>query len=380
MFDTADVYDELVIKYSSNILLEENMKIFRAAAALLFVLSAAVQTFALDVTVTPPQISGAPALGGTNLENRIMEQLSGINDKPKKFTKANANAASYANHTATQRGYTDYEYFALTVGAMAGAQVSTFSSDDFTGLGSSIKEEGDAKIGLSAQFAAQLGIKAWFISDDLYLGVRAGYFKFNFDANDDNKFKYKTFMIGLVGNYVLFNKTTIGSGAVKLRGLNFGTGIIFQSSDTKYMMKVKDIAPQPTGDPGIDLTVDPYLKYSMDSKIVTIPLEFTTALRLLYCVNFTLGFGADLVMGRTDVTLDMDGDIKVTGPDADDATIDKPGRFKVVGGTKSYPNIIMPKFTAGIGIGIGDALIIDVPFTLYLGYGFDVGITIGTVW
>ena len=49
---------------------------FKIAAALAFVLLAVVETFA-SITVTV--------------------------------------AASYANHAATQRGYTDYEYFAFTI-------------------------------------------------------------------------------------------------------------------------------------------------------------------------------------------------------------------------------------------------------------------------
>ncbi|MCL1911980.1 MAG: hypothetical protein FWG13_07235, partial [Leptospirales bacterium] len=120
---------------------------------------------------------------------------------------------------------------------------------------------------------------------------------------------------------------------------------------------------------------NPYLNYKMSSKIVTIPLELTTALRLLYCTNFTVGFGADLVMGKTDVKFGMDGGLKLTG-----GTATTPGRIEVAGGTKSSPSIVKPKLMAGIGIGIVDALVIDMPLTVYWGSGFDIGITIGTVW
>ncbi|MCL1910661.1 MAG: hypothetical protein FWG13_00445, partial [Leptospirales bacterium] len=288
------------------------MKILKTTAALLFVLTTAVQTFAaLNVTVTPPQVSGGADLQGAadSLANNIISELSNINAKPKKFTKANANAASFANHAATQRGYTDYDYFALTVGAMVGGQLPTFSSNELKGLDSTIENEGDAEIGFSAQFAVQLGIKAWFISDDLYLGLKVGKIKFNFDPNDENKFEYDTFMLGLVGNYMLFNKTSIGFGSIRWRGVNFGTGLIYQSSDTKYMMKIDDVSD---GSNSLNVT-NPYLNYKMNSKIVTIPLELTTALRLLYCTNFTVGFGADLAMGKTDVKFGMDGDLKLTG-------------------------------------------------------------------
>ncbi|MCL1911981.1 MAG: hypothetical protein FWG13_07240 [Leptospirales bacterium] len=343
------------------------MKFFKTAAALIFVLSAAVQTFALDVIITPP--SGATWGDAIDILKSAVEER--LND-PKKFTKANANAASYANHVATQRGYAGYDYFAFTFGAMAGAQLPSSNYDDLKDLNDSIRNEGDAQIGLSTQFAVQLGIKAWFISDDLYLGFKIGQAKINF-SEGENKFKYGTFMFGLVANYMLLNRMSVGYGAVRWRGLNFGTGLIYQNSDTKYTMKLGgDQLSGTGGSPPVILTVtDPYLEYKMNSKIATIPLELTTALRLLYCVNFTAGFGADLSMGKTDVRLGMDGEV-------DDGT--DPGKIEVTGKVKSSPSIIRPKIMAGIGIGIADAIVIDVPLTLYWGNGFDIGITIGTVW
>ncbi|MCL1911982.1 MAG: hypothetical protein FWG13_07245 [Leptospirales bacterium] len=347
------------------------MKFFKTAAALLFVLSAAVQSFAITVTVTPPgsgsDWDAAIADLGSVIEGRLYN--------PKKFTKANANAASYANHAATQRGYAGYEYFALTVGAMAGAQLPSSSFDDLKDLNDSIRTEGDAKIGFSTQFAIQLGMKAWFVSDDLYLGLKIGQTKLDFDKGE-NEFKYGTFMLGLTANYMLLNRMSIGSGAVKWRGLNFGTGLIYQSSDTKYTMKLgRGTLPLVGGTTNTLTVVDPYLKYKMNSKIVTIPLELTTAMRLLYCLNFTAGFGADLAVGKTDVRLGMDGDIQGAG------TLSSiTGTIEVAGKTKSSPSIMRPKFISGIGIDIGETFIIDVPFTLYFGNGFDVGITLGTLW
>jgi len=350
------------------------MKIFKVMVALLFVLSTVVQTFALTVKVDAPQVSGnqsgANAAAGV-LENKIGDLIKNVNDKPKKFAKANANSASYANHVATQRGYTDYEYFAFTLGGMAGFQLPSSSFSDIRGLGDNLREKGDVEVGASAQFALQLGLRAWPISDNLYLGAKIGMMKFKLEPNDKNDFKYNTFMIGLTGNYLLLDNTSIGFGFVRWRGVNFGTGLIYQVSDTKYTMGLDSVS---SGGP-IDLSVDPRLKYSMDSKNITIPLELTTALRLLYCINLTVGIGADFAFGKTDVKLGMEGDIGVTGD-----TVTKPGRLQVEGGTGANPGVIKPKFMGGIGIGVSDVIIIDVPFTLYVGSGFDVGITLGTVW
>ncbi|MCL2026332.1 MAG: hypothetical protein FWG92_05965 [Leptospirales bacterium] len=355
------------------------MKFFKTTATLLFVLSTAVQAFAWTVTVTPPKVSAnqtdidtAAALLGP----QIAAGLSHINDKPGKFARANANSASFANHVATQRGYTDYEWFAFTLGAMAGTQFPSSSYDDIKGLDETIQNDGDAEIGVSAQFAVQLGLRAKFISDDLYLGVKLGSFKFDLDPNDSNAFKYNTFMIGLTGNYMLLNKTSIGAGVFRWRGLNFGTGLIYQSTDLSYMMRVSGLSVNQTQG-SVTMEVDePNLKYKMDTKIITIPLELTTALRLLYVANFTIGFGADIVMGRTDVSFGMDGDIQVTGA----GNVDEPGRFSVKGGTKRAPTFMKPKFMCGLGVGIGDAVIIDVPLTIYTGNGFHIGVTLGTVW
>jgi len=354
------------------------MKFFKIAIALLFVLSAAVQTFAVTVTVTPPQMSGgvnqtdvdnASAILGTNISN----QLNRVNDT-KKFLEANANSISYSNHVATQRGYTDYDWFALTLGWMMGAQLPSSSYGDVRGLDGNIQDKGDVGTALTNQFAVQLGLKAWFISDDLYLGAKIGSFKYEVKPNSRNKFKYNAFLFGLTGNYMLFNKTSLGFGVIKWRGLNFGTGLIYQTTDNKYTMKVRDITPGTFNTTVVNVE-NPHLRFSMDSKIVTIPLELTTALRLLYCVNFTLGIGADFAMGKTDMSLSMDGDIKVNS-----GAINTPGRLNVRGGNDASPGFVKPKIMGGIGISIGDALVIDIPFTRYLGNGFDFGITLGTVW
>ena len=364
------------------------MKIFKITAALLFALSPAVQTFGLTVTVTPPQVSENQTAvndAAKQLEADIMSRFGNVSGRPKKFAKANADSASYTSHVATQRGYTDYEHFAFTLGGMAGFQSPSLSFSDFddfhNNLDDSMKDRGDVETGFSTQFAMQLGLKASFISDNLYLGAKFGMMKFKLSRKQEKDYKYSMFTFGLTGNYVLFNSMSTESGAVRWRGVNFGTGFIYQTSKMKYIASPEFAyaSAQGSGDSYLYLQAeDLRLKYNIDSKNLTIPFELTTALRLLHRVNFTAGIGADFVVGKTEVTLGMEGGNIRTG--GYNITVNEPGRLQVEGGSVSVnPSVIKPKIIGGIGIDIS-GVIIDVPFTLYYGNGLNVGITLGFIW
>ncbi|MDR3237526.1 MAG: hypothetical protein LBT84_03395, partial [Spirochaetia bacterium] len=256
---------------------------------------------------------------------------------------------------------------------MAGLQLPGTGADDLKNIGDDLKEKGDAEIGMNVSFALQLGINASFITDGLYLGIKFGTFKTNYKT-DGNKFEYDLFTIGLTANYLILDKTSIGFGVIRWRGLNFGTGLLYQSAESKLFVPLDKANGT---DSSFTLTIDPDLRFTIDSKALTIPLEFTTAIRLLWFANLHVGLGADLNFGKTDIKMGIEGPVTVT---AGSGTSNNDGHISATNKAKANPDFIKPKIMAGLGIGVNDVVIIDVPFTYYVNDGFNVGVTLGTVW
>jgi hypothetical protein len=134
-----------------------------------------------------------------------------------------------------------------------------------------------------------------------------------------------------------------------------------------------DQQTEPSGT--ITVTIDPDLQFKIDSDIFTVPVELSTSVRLLWIVNLSLGAGADFSYGKSDMTMNINGDVNITG-----ASQTAPGYIKVDAGVNdTLPDWVKPKLMAGLGLSLGPVMI-DVPVTYYFSNGFNVGVTAGIVW
>lgn len=358
------------------------MKRFKIVSlSALIVLIAITNSFALNIggtkpTSTNPANQTAIDTAWTNLLSQLNGpggQLEKI-DNPTKMSKAFADAATYSNGAATQRGYINYDLFALTFGLMGGAKLPGSNKEDFLdNISDDLEREGDIDAGVNAQIAFQAGMNCSFLVDDLYLGVKFGSIKFNQEYNDDSdEFKFNSFTLGLLANYRLIDEKSIGLGMLKWRGISLGSGLIYQSSKTRYNMDIDSVS---ASSGGANLSVDPDFEFEIKTKTLSVPLELTTAFRLLWALNMHVGVGADLqLIGKSDMSLGLDGKVSVTGISATSGTL----RAKEDVNEKA--KIVSPKIMFGLGAGFGDSLIVDVPFTYYFNDGISVGISIGTVW
>jgi hypothetical protein len=340
---------------------------------------AGVQAFGLEVRGTPPQgpNQGIIDTTFTDILNDINDEIEDIDANPEKLIHGFADASTFSALGATQRAYGEYKLWAFTIGPMVGIRLpgSSFGNavSDIQDMGNTLEEDGDIRAGLNIQgITGQFGLNtSQFLLDNLYLGVRFGYFNLTSVEN----LEFETFHIGLTGNYQLLKGIKVVSGLFRWRGVNAGAGLIFQRTALGYTYQL-DRHEARIPDSGY-LYVDPSIIFDMGINTFVIPLEVNTSAQLLWILNLNLGLGVDVAFGENTTTLGISG--VVTGDAASGIT--KPGYLTVDAGGSMGPTIFNPKLMANLGFTFGP-VVIDVPVSYYFvgGPGLSAGITLGAVW
>ena len=357
---------------------------------LLLALTGMTPLSALDVTLIPPRFGGGPAIIVDAINGLIANifaqygaeignELRDIEIDSTKLVNAFANSSVFASTGAAQRGYIGYDRFAITIGAMGGI-MNPGSIFSFTGevnnIFDNVEELNDIDIGFNPQVLnAQIGFNTSFLLNNLYLGLKLGFFSF-----DSDPITFTTPSIGLMANYRLVPEKSNPSGNMLWRGINLGTGFIYQYTDMAINI------PLPSKTEQINIMNIYSTSMRIDSKLIlkfientfTVPLEAATSLRLLNFLNLSLGFGADIGFGIADFKLT--GEAAATFENLPDflTPAQAPGLEASTGATNS-PDLFNSKLMAGLGFSIGP-VIIDIPVTYYfLNNGYNFGITLGFI-
>ncbi|MBN2158140.1 MAG: hypothetical protein JW807_02000 [Spirochaetes bacterium] len=276
-----------------------------------------------------------------------------------KLVKGFANASAYSAHVATVRGYQGYDKFCITAGTMAAAQVPATSLDlgYYKKLGDRLTKEGDIYVGVAWNaWSLNVGVK---LPADFYISAKFGkltysYWDFDFDGMNAG---------GMI-NYQLVKQKAPPVKFILWRGLSIGTGFIWQYNNTLYHYRSIPTAS------GI-FAMKPVLKIYAKSESYVIPLELSTAIRLLWVINIHVGGGIDFAWGSSRLNYSSYGAI------TDGSMVGLYTVYGRQGGTG--PTKFLPKVFCGPGFSFGP-VIIDIPFTYYFNNGFNLGVTLGVVW
>lgn len=304
-----------------------------------------------------------------------------------------ANANAYSTSVATQQGYQNYSLFAITTGVMVAAQAPTNNIDYYKSgkMEDDIKAKGDLYAGVAGSAALNVGINVGFLVPGLYVNAKFG--KFNSAwVYDNDDFSFNTFVVGAGITYSLFDE--MGIGLARWRGLTVGTGLVYQTTDVSYRVKL-DSKYQPftitnVGGTGSNVTgnvvVDPTFDITLDMYTLSVPFEINTAVQLLWLFNLNLGAGIDLVTGNSDLVLKSAADATIEDIAVDGAQLQKeqyqvtPGNLTIDGQTLGKkPKLARARIMTGIGFNFGPVKI-DVPIIYYLDSGAAIGVTAGIIW
>jgi len=377
-------------------------KMNKTIFVVVLVLAGTISAYALDIKGTAPTFKGsdpnyqqlADALNNqlksafNDALNDLRDQTAGIDKKPEDFIQAWGNSAVFASQGASQRGYGGYKLFAVTAGPMIGLQLpgSPFSiMDELDSLSDKLKDDGDIKLGINPQLLnVRVGMNmSQFLLKNLYLGVQVGYMSLD---NLMDGFSFSNFSLGVTANYQLLPPLSL-AGLVLWRGVNVGSGLIYQGTTIGLTVGLDSInqdigavsAPGMSNINNLKLKLDPELALNMDISTVTIPLEATTAIRLLYFLNLSLGVGVDLGLGTSAMKVGMNGDINVDGNLPSQIQRADSEKISVDAGGDMSPSVFNLKFMTGIGFNFGP-VVLDIPVIFYLDSGYSVGLTLGVVW
>jgi hypothetical protein len=346
-----------------------------------------IRIFALDVDGWAPIINNPSAQGALNaafdtIKGSIGAEIMDIYSTPEKLIRSFADASVFTHAGATQRAFEGYEWFAFTLGTMAGVVLpgSRLNADAFSSIGDTLKDKGDVPVGLNIQFInAQISVNTSpFLLENLYLGLKFGYF----NTNAIDNFKYEVLQIGALGNYQIIRGFTFVPNRFSWRGLSLGSGLIFQRTNAQYQLALDSYketfdVTAPGSNDGI-LAIQPELVLDMTINTFVVPMEANTSFQILF-FNINFGLGMDLAFGKNHLSMSMAGPVEVSGPGG--LTMVTPSYLTVDGGGDISPSIINPKLMFDLGFKFGPVFL-DIPVTYYflMGYGLNLGITLGVVW
>ena len=367
---------------------------------ILLAFSVSVSAFALEIGGEPPtykaKTPGNPTQEGladlvntelasafNSAKDDLNDTIGGMVNKPEKFIQAWGNSGIFASHGATQRAFGGYKIFTVTIGSMMGFQlpVSPFKIiDELENVTQRLNKEGDIALGFNPQmFNAHIGFNMSFLVKNLYLGLRFGYLKL---PNFIEGLSYDNGSVGFLVNYQLLPQINL-FGVLAWRGINLGTGFIYQGTVLDYKIALSPISQstgQVTGlNSSLNLTIKPELVLNMDIKTYTIPIEAMTALKILF-LNIPFGLGFDIGFGKSDLKVGMNGDVIVDGLNSNFLEKDDDGKLSISAGGDMAPTALNIKLMTGLGFAAGP-VIVDIPFTYYFrGNGFSIGFTAGVTF
>jgi len=321
------------------------------------------------VSVYWEQLPGT--VGDEIFRQQIEDEVGDKWDDQGKLAKGLGNAAAYASHAATFQGYQGYDIFCVSVGFMLGFQAPSANPSEYSDIGDSIERDGDIYAGVGAGFAINLGINLGFLIDNLYANIKFGKLP-KIKASNGSKVEMTTFGIG--ANYQIFQPRSLGLSILKWRGLSVGTGILYSGIETRLVLDnaLKQVSYDYGGN---TLTMEPGLTLGTNTKIVTIPFDVTTSIRLLWVLNLNLGFGLDFMMGKTDINI-------VNRNNVDDSStgVGTDGILVVDASTlNKNPNVASFRIMTGLGLVLGPVFI-DLPVTYHVASGASIGLSLGVVW
>ena len=354
----------------------------------LLTLTGLTPLFALDVTFIPPRFGGNfPGVNEINqlienifsqYERQINNDLQDINIEPMKLINAFATSSVFASSGATQRGYAGYNMFAVTVGAMGGVMNpgNLFSfAGEMNNILDNVEGLDDMDMGFNPQLLnAQIGFNASFLVKRLYLGLKLGYYN-----HGSGPITFTTPSIGVMANYQLIPDLKIPLGILVWRGINLGTGLIYQYTDMSFSIPLESRREQINilNLYSTSMRIDSKLTLNFKKNTFIVPLEAVTAFRL-FGFNITFGLGADIGFGSTDFKLT--GDVTTTFEDLPEylTPTQNAGLSASTGGSNS-PDFFNPKLMTGLGFSFGP-VILDIPVTIYpSNNGYNFGITLGFI-
>lgn len=314
------------------------------------------------------------------------------------FGQATANTAV----ASSLFGYQGYKIFALSFGLLGTVATDIDKVDSVLKIVNSGKDELDLlddleALGISAGVALQgfsfnVGVNMSWLVDGLYVGAVMGQSSTsvtstkiveelmfvpvvnmkNSGSNAAFTMKLSTGIFGIRGYYQLIKPFKVPV-LFRWNGLNVGTGFIYTGNAINANMDLLPLLDVELPDQTLDV------KFKIDSKAYTIPLEISTGVQLLSSLTVSAGAGLDVQFGSSTIGFDLkSSEADSISSKIVNALLDE--LFKIENmnfpyNSTSKPAVLNPRVGLGVGLGVGP-ISFDVAATMFLQTGLSVGANI----
>lgn len=342
-----------------------------------------------------------------------------------------ADAGVYGSNVATLRSYPDYRTFYLAAGTNLGTQLPAGSENLFQEgadpalvLADQISAGGGVYLGAAWQtYGIALGVNLDGLAEGLYVSGKFGRVQAQ-SLPESPGVSFSSSSLGGFVNY-RFLDGFWPRGLIRFRGVSVGAGLVRHSSGLSTSIPLTEIAGDDLSTTGtipksvlpteIDTLLsdqtnfpntydadyvnatdlgkvgfNPTVNFDVSGNTYTVPVELSTAVRILYFFDFSLGAGIDLSSGGgTTATVSADAT-----PGLEEGSYLESSKYLSIdegsvniawAGTQS-PSLVNPRLTFGTAFNLGPVKI-DVPMALYFptgnsgkGYGFSAGVNVGLLW
>ena len=403
-------------------------RITRLAAlfAMVFLMLGSVS--ALDVDIDVPKITLSPTglfkpLIGQGVDDLLNTELATLatdfetqietdpdiekySDQPL-LAEGFANAGAASAMTGLYRTQHGYKLFSAAYGL--GVSFSMPGVDFLSELNSAsfIEDEGDIYAGLAMHpLNLSASVNLGFLVPGLRVNGKFGYYDMKKGTITDD-ISFNSLSVGAGASYQLIKPKSVPAGLIKWHGIVVASGFYYQRNraemsytpdengfDSSTSITLGQFLEQEdidlinltegtsftTGTSFGYLSTTPEINAKIESSTFTIPLEVSTAVRLLYFLEVMVGAGVDMSFGSGEVSLSSSSDVDfVVDPEFEGDIDVTPGSVDVVNKTTADPQLVRPRLMTALGLGLGPVRI-EFPFIYYFdseGNTFVTGITAG---
>lgn len=308
--------------------------------------------------LTSFNITGGPLDGQEVAVQEIIETEVNKNlpsaDTEKEYFSGMSTANAMAAAGVTTSYGTVFNKFLVGATASGGAHLGSKSASDFGDLGDNPEQM--RGFGVQAAIIAGINVGGIFgfekgFIDPSKLRLYLSGFALDKKFGDVNA---KYFGMGLAGQYRLIDEKSLGANSVKWTGVDVGAGLLYSTLDVDASINLDKTYSTTVSGQTVDATLtNTRAILQADVSTVSIPLEVSTGIRLLYFFKLIAGAGLDLNFGKTKGTGSLSSGSSFTGTTGGGGTMSGTPNFTLNGSDgPDFANIRLfagPHIEFGIG-------------------------------
>jgi hypothetical protein len=266
-------------------------------------------------SLSDPTVTSQIDTAFNEMESLVNAQLTQFDAET--YLEGTANTTALASAGGTHDLANRFRYFYFSVGGGLAADLGGKSPQEFFKDSSNMS----SFKGLSGNMSLTIGAPGnvlrlpkmgWFQPENFKIYMSYSQFSRKIESTDFDFLSY-----GLMGQYHFFGHHSLALGALKWHGVDVTTGFKYNKIKVLFSQSFSQALSQPLdydalGDPTLDMTFANTALLGATANITTVPLEASTSVGLLYCLDAYVGLGTDFNFGSASSVISAPGSVTAT--------------------------------------------------------------------